>query len=887
MFNSRLLTSYFPVFKSRVSKERITMSAEKNNNQRSLSLKRPLTPKKATIPSTQDVTPTKVPEDKPTQDAEEVVDLISDSEDEVTPPKRQANDHPSKILVLDTSEQEELDVFESPKRRDTPTTSQNNPQASQSSDYFTQTVSPVLNSSTQSTESIVCNVSPSDVWVSPKTPSKPPRTPSKSPSTPSPRSKYFSPNKKRSLTKKSPVKRKLSLPLSSSQGSSNGNKPDDKTLFLLTIVRKFLETESLKCLLETESQELLSKFEFLDYLGMRLVCRLYWYQPGWYNAESVVKITQVDDLLEIIKSLVDCGFIILSKFGDKTVMEFDDYFKILKKPELDEICKSLKIKTSSKQDAVMALKTFSRQIPITNLLLKVKITNKARVLELLQSKAGICYKLSDLARTTLYNLHVLMYLGMDFNILREKKLELLLLNDKTSAETFPVSKDMVLDNASVVFQDKEEFYRYLQAYRLYEDYVTKSGQDGSTESCANIIRQAYEMYRGIDRKQMERYQSLPVWLRKYTAASDYIRIMADGVQVLKRMKTEEHTLAIDILELLISQTTFRTHKKALWYDQEALILQKYLKNPEKAARVLIKGFKSDMAEHLKDAMKPRARLLANQKNIVLEDALRDALRQYAAHEVLESCLPCAHVYRQPIDNHNVRGKIKFTEYTADGKAKLSVEDACLSHYINNEKEFTHGEHWEGDIAVTIFTLLFWDIIYTPPRGVAGVFLSHYQRYPLDMFSPCFYTNRREAIDDRLKCIQEGTVEDVLQMMKRCWDERPETELSDIRRGSGGMSWESVSQVLLCGGPQVAAALCRRLAKDYAYCRSGYPDVTLWNIHTKKLKFLEVKSDSDTPSVKQLQWLKYLLDNGISAGFCYVGVNTTRKQARASDADSLL
>lgn len=52
-----------------------------------------------------------------------------------------------------------------------------------------------------------------------------------------------------------------------------------------------------------------------------------------------------------------------------------------------------------------------------------------------------------------------MYLGMDLNIIREKKLELMLLNDKTRAETFPVSKDLVLDNASVVFQDKDEFYR--------------------------------------------------------------------------------------------------------------------------------------------------------------------------------------------------------------------------------------------------------------------------------------------------------------------------------------------------------------------------------------------------------------------------------------------
>lgn len=83
--------------------------------------------------------------------------------------------------------------------------------------------------------------------------------------------------------------------------------------FLLDVVQKFLGTESLKCLLDEESQTLLNHFVFLENVGMRLVCRLYWHQPRWYNADEVVKITVVDDLHEIMKNLVDCGFIILSK----------------------------------------------------------------------------------------------------------------------------------------------------------------------------------------------------------------------------------------------------------------------------------------------------------------------------------------------------------------------------------------------------------------------------------------------------------------------------------------------------------------------------------------------------------------------------------------------
>lgn len=223
------MTSYFPVLKSRASEEWKTMSAEKNTKQRSLSLKRPLTPKKQILPSKQD-TPAKVTEKS--ESVQEVVDLISDSEDEGTPSKRQNVTLPSKAPVY-TKDEEDLDLFQTPKTRDSPQVSQN---TTQSSDDFKQTVSPV-NLNSQSAESIVCNVSPSDmIWVSPKTPSKSPKTPSKSPSTPSSRPKYFSPTKKRSITKKSPVKRKLSLPFSSSQGSSSENKPDDKSKILYKLI---------------------------------------------------------------------------------------------------------------------------------------------------------------------------------------------------------------------------------------------------------------------------------------------------------------------------------------------------------------------------------------------------------------------------------------------------------------------------------------------------------------------------------------------------------------------------------------------------------------------------------------------------------------------------
>lgn len=53
-----------------------------------------------------------------------------------------------------------------------------------------------------------------------------------------------------------------------------------------------------------------------------------------------------------------------------------------------------------------------------------------------------------------------MYLGINESTIREKGLELLLINDKARIETYPIDKNMELDNASVVFNNREEFKRY-------------------------------------------------------------------------------------------------------------------------------------------------------------------------------------------------------------------------------------------------------------------------------------------------------------------------------------------------------------------------------------------------------------------------------------------
>ncbi|CAH0695805.1 unnamed protein product [Spodoptera exigua] len=705
--------------------------------------------------------------------------------------------------------------------------------------------------------------------------------------------KYFSPTKKRLYKTRSPAKRNLAdqfgektiTPSPSDDFLYQTEQLDDKTSFLISIIDKYLKSDALRPLLAEESQNLLEKCMEVANPGKDLICRLYWRKPTWYRVKTLMEIvnnkkdvkTSSPDMFNLLSSLVTYGFLTAAGTEGESKLEFEDYVKLLKRPELLQIAKELKLKIQNKQDAIDALRNYCKLKPISNFLIRKgnKINdNSHRVLAILKTKTGHCYKMSKLAQATFYRLYVLMYLGIDYNIIRERQLELVLLYDKIKRETYPVDKDMVVDDASCVFHDKEEFDRYIEAHMLYESYLEKPSED----KC-EIIKQAHTLYKGLGEELMQRYKSLPPWLRRFTPPDIYIKIMVGGVEELKKSKTEEHyTLAIELLDTALGQIGFRQHKRHKWYSEKALILQSHLHNPESAANTLLQGFNSDMSENMKDALRPRALKLANQQNIDLDETLRNELQKHADKQsVIENKLPGDHIQKQPIDNYNQRGKLKFEMYSSEGRAIVNAEEYCCAHYINNG-EYTKGEHLEGRIVSTIYTALFWDIIYSKPPGLTGIFMSHYQRYPLDMFSNNFYINRKTLVDERLSFIEECTDECLVEFLKRQWDERPETVMSDMLRTIG---WENIREVVLCLRPRGVANICRRLALDYGYSRSGFPDLTIWNIATRKIKFVEVKTDADKPSVKQLQWLQYLLNHGIDAGFCYVGVNTTRSRARPS------
>lgn len=202
------------------------------------------------------------------------------------------------------------------------------------------------------------------------------------------------------------------------------------------------------------------------------------------------------------------------------------------------------------------------------------------------------------------------------------------------------------------------------------------------------------------------------------------------------------------------------------------------------------------------------------------------------------------------------------------------------------------------------------------RGVNPSFLSFRQACPLDLHTDCFYENRREAVDTRVRMLREAPVETLRGMLEAVWTSqegktcsliswdrfsslqqaqvRPKHHATgEFRAGGHVITCLVCPQSLVsCLGGAFLGGVIARMAKDYRHCRAGLPDLVVWNTsdHTYKVRspfsdkqsgrnreinssflvqLVEVKGPSDRLSQKQQIWLDELQKLGADVEVCHV------------------
>ncbi|VDM48300.1 unnamed protein product [Toxocara canis] len=287
-----------------------------------------------------------------------------------------------------------------------------------------------------------------------------------------------------------------------------------------------------------------------------------------------------------------------------------------------------------------------------------------------------------------------------------------------------------------------------------------------------------------------------------------------------------------------------------WWDRLALNLDSHLKQKDEALQAIIAGLK-DISLGDKD------RLLLQDRGEKIDGTWKGPLNVPDAD--------CIRITGSVLGKNLGDSRTNRFMIRRDGTSyECSVEGVALNYCIKHGYE--EGVHGEGTVWHTVFGLLCYDIIFD--HQLKDIWFSETQTNPADLNSRNLYAARKKQFDERFAVIENSTTSELIDMIKPIYDQHYGETNSET-------SWEvftefaQLKRFVSCCKPMVLTAVFRRLVSDYRNCRSGFPDLTVWNSNSLKLAVIEVKGPGDKLSTKQRLWLHYFANCGVTAQVCYV------------------
>ncbi|KZO91796.1 hypothetical protein CALVIDRAFT_335321 [Calocera viscosa TUFC12733] len=328
-------------------------------------------------------------------------------------------------------------------------------------------------------------------------------------------------------------------------------------------------------------------------------------------------------------------------------------------------------------------------------------------------------------------------------------------------------------------------------------------------------------------------------LRRFDSGHILTRIVAKLAGAHGQLR--EHEDEMRILRKLLAQPRWRQGSRGGWYDRLALILMthcgKERETYEEAMKVTIAGLE-DANTHLTYRPCLERRLTRLEKKLEIPEDERHVcagyLRKPSINTIsgirIRSPVPASGESRSPMKRSKSSEKENKSKEEASAPLKapvgvksiwqgregeVSVEVLALEWY---EDRGYRGFHAEGRIVSTLFTLLFFDILY---MAIPGAFETKYQTAPLDLTYDTFYAARRDAIDRRLAELRAGKGPHIIAEVDDrerpnqtwCvgvrWDMFEKNDLVEIAEGLGGDG---------------LAVICQLLCEEYGQRGGGVPDL---------------------------------------------------------------
>ncbi|KAF8205534.1 hypothetical protein K438DRAFT_1963973 [Mycena galopus ATCC 62051] len=192
-------------------------------------------------------------------------------------------------------------------------------------------------------------------------------------------------------------------------------------------------------------------------------------------------------------------------------------------------------------------------------------------------------------------------------------------------------------------------------------------------------------------------------------------------------------------------------------------------------------------------------------------------------------------------------KKKASQWTRNDGDVGTIEELVSQYYGFEFERVAAG----GSLLTTLFTLLFWDIIFMP---ILGAFETNFQTCPLDMCEDTFFSARRDAIELRLSKIEGG---DGVNFLKLHNDQHRESKVTAV-----GVRWDLCSrkdliEMVKCISPKTLANICHMFCENYVEACRGAPDFLVWNAEEKKYKLVHIQGPGYPSRESQKTWREVL------------------------------
>ncbi|KAG2088829.1 uncharacterized protein F5147DRAFT_780837 [Suillus discolor] len=421
---------------------------------------------------------------------------------------------------------------------------------------------------------------------------------------------------------------------------------------------------------------------------------------------------------------------------------------------------------------------------------------------------------------------------------------------------------------------------------------SRSGVSGNTEKSDSVRVRGARLVKEIFEEVYPHWQALVKMknegglegkergygLERFESGHVLTRLVCKGAHALGILG--EHEYELNVLESLLAQRWWRRGRRGRWYERWALILEKHVVRYDDALLACLDALKDDDT-HIVFRPKLDRRLTALEKKLKVEPADRHTSEWNLQPLVLVSLEGVRVRHRAAslkLDrsgrniNDSAKSKVsitqagditKFLSPKKPGVTKVDATPVSIKAEVSERKEEKGKFIWTKGSKESSLPILFWDIIFLP---IPGAFETPFQTAPLDIAEEAFYHARRDPIETRLKELEDGQGEEIVN--------RVEAEHRARKMWCIGVDWELVEEgeivkiVRRLGGTALSV-ICHIVCEDYAGRCSGGPDLFMWNADTGKCKFVEVKGPGNSLQENQKLWIDVLLRAGTAVELCSV------------------